>query len=451
MNMLRLSEHYQFYTPFNKHRQIIEDQLGVSFLSTMQSCKIDFGEFVNKEPCVELKVNGEGTVINSSYFIGLDWLPETKIPVLVAPKLNTGTLRVNHIMMLVEALSTSENLEHLKDLMEIKFDQEWIDIKDSSSVLITPFLLIEFLMSVREIVRNGLKKDYYTITKSLTSNIKGKIDIAKNLRTNTIRGRKESLVCNYQIFDIDHNQNMFIKYVLIIAGRILEDFPTIKGEIVDIYNYTTSAFKNVTYKEYFSYDKREANPLYKNYNLATKLGNQILKLKNQNLSFSGITSVKYPPHWIDMSKLFELYVFKKLKTQFPSTGEVAYHQKVNRQEPDFILNTASGLKAIVDTKYKPRYKTGNPSMEDARQLAGYTRLNSVYKMLDIDINKVIPAYFIYPKVLAAESVKEKELEDYYTIPEACSMEDKGLLEDNIRSSSTYTKMYLEEIALPQIK
>lgn len=74
-----------------------------------------------------------------------------------------------------------------------------------------------------------------------------------------------------------------------------------------------------------------------------------------------------------MSKLFELYVFKKIRERFPYEGEVKYHQKYNRHEPDFILNTNCGLKAIVDAKYKPRYKSGNPSMEDARQLAGYTR------------------------------------------------------------------------------
>ncbi|NHQ72821.1 hypothetical protein HAP39_20365 [Elizabethkingia miricola] len=92
----------------------------------------------------------------------------------------------------------------------------------------------------------------------------------------------------------------------------------------------------------------------------------------------------HPPFWIDMSKLFELYVFKKLGERFPLDGEVKYHQKHNRQEPDFILNTKNGIQAVVDAKYKPRYQTGNPSIDDARQLAGYTRLNSIYKELNID-------------------------------------------------------------------
>ncbi|WP_411353317.1 5-methylcytosine restriction system specificity protein McrC, partial [Myroides injenensis] len=154
--------------------------------------------------------------------------------------------------------------------------------------------------------------------------------------------------------------------------------------------------------------------------------------------------VNYPPFWIDMSKLFELYVFKKLREQFPNEGEVKYHFKVNRQEPDFILNTKCGLKAVVDAKYKPRYKKGNPSMEDARQLAGYTRLNTIYKELGINDDSIIPAYFIYPKDMLIEKVGDESAEINF---------DNSIDSDVFpffhtpRKSSTYRQMYLQEIEL----
>jgi hypothetical protein len=62
-------------------------------------------------------------------------------------------------------------------------------------------------------------------------------------------------------------------------------------------------------------------------------------------------TTKHPRFWIDMSKLFELYVFQQLKHKYPENGELQYHKKFNKQEPDFILNTKNGIKAVVDAKY----------------------------------------------------------------------------------------------------
>src|SRR5690606_3823873 len=116
--------------------------------------------------------------------------------------------------------------------------------------------------------------------------------------------------------------------------------------------------------------------------------------------------------------------FKKLREQFPHEGEVYYHQKFNRQEPDFILNTQCGLKAVVDAKYKPRYKKGNPSMEDARQLAGYARLNSIYKELGIEDDIIIPAYFVYPKDILVEEIANALSEENFEGKNELSNEKK---------------------------
>lgn len=97
----------------------------------------------------------------------------------------------------------------------------------------------------------------------------------------------------------------------------------------------------------------------------------------------------------------------KLRERFPHEGEVKYHQKQNRQEPDFIFNTNCGSKAVVYTKYKPCYKSRNPSIEDARELAGYARLNSICKELGFSKDEIIPAYFINPAELNIEQLETK--------------------------------------------
>lgn len=82
-----------------------------------------------------------------------------------------------------------------------------------------------------------------------------------------------------------------------------------------------------------------------------------------------------------MSKLFELYAFKKLREIFPKHGDLIYHLKANRQELDFLLNhtgeNSEKIQMVIDAKYKPRYENGNISTDDAR-------MKSIYKTLNVD-------------------------------------------------------------------
>jgi 5-methylcytosine-specific restriction enzyme subunit McrC len=178
------------------------------------------------------------------------------------------------------------------------------------------------------------------------------------------------------------------------------------------------------------------------------LGNQLLKLLDHNLTKATETLELYPPHWIDMSKLFELYVFKKLREQFPRSKEVQYHIKTHKQELDFIIKSGD-FKAVVDAKYKPRYKSGNPSIEDARQLAGYARLNSVYKELGINNEEIIPIYFIYPKQLPhSNNLDAKSSEEEFEPVNQTSLSERiSILTVPARKSTAYHKMYMQEIDL----
>jgi 5-methylcytosine-specific restriction endonuclease McrBC regulatory subunit McrC len=55
---------------------------------------------------------------------------------------------------------------------------------------------------------------------------------------------------------------------------------------------------------------------FKEYNSAIKISKIILKRFSYNISKVSDTKYKTPPFWIDMTKLFELYLFKKLKEVF---------------------------------------------------------------------------------------------------------------------------------------
>jgi 5-methylcytosine-specific restriction endonuclease McrBC regulatory subunit McrC len=128
--------------------------------------------------------------------------------------------------------------------------------------------------------------------------------------------------------------------------------------------------------------------------------------------------VATPPYWIDMSKLFELYVYHKLCDAFPD-ADIQYHKKVNRQEPDILFKGPDDSKYVIDAKYKPKYEEGHILKDDARQICGYTRMRKVYEILGVATDKVIPAVIIYPTFnghdLQRKTFKKRNLvaDDWY--------------------------------------
>jgi 5-methylcytosine-specific restriction enzyme subunit McrC len=450
--MLRITEHYQFYTKVSEHFNTLKNVGDGAFCESFQFTHdpIPFRPNDNRK-CISITLNNENALIESSYFIGLDWIKPWDMPVLVEPKMNKSNFKTDSVQMLLEALKEPENINHLDGLMEVKFEDQWINIEGDKIIELTPFLIVQFLMTVRSIIRKGLKKDYYHVTQNLNSRIKGKILVGQQIKQNIVKNRLTNTVCSYQEYGLDTEENQFLKYVLHFVQAQVENHPSLRNNLIDLLHYNISSFERVSNKKYHSFHRKINNPFYKEYNIAIQLGNQILKLMDHNLSKSANELRKYPPHWIDMSKLFELYVFKKLREKFKGSNEVVYHYKSNYQELDFIIKSGD-FKAVVDAKYKPRYKTGNPSMEDARQLAGYSRLNSIYKELEIDNDQLIPVYFVYPKELMTdleEPVPGNDFEeDQLFESDSISLFKEKM---NYRESKTYRKMYLQEIQLESNK
>ncbi|MPT32062.1 MAG: hypothetical protein E2600_10455 [Chryseobacterium sp.] len=385
----------------------------------------------------------------TSYYIGLQYIPEWDIPVLVEPKMNNDSHQLNFVKILSEALQEPENFNHLDGLVQVDFNSDWIEVPSKHRVELTPFLIIQFLMAVKQIVKKGLKKSYYQMTENLRSRVKGKILVGQQLKQNVFKHRLTHTICSFQEFGFNTEENRFLKYVLQViysyAGSLE---PILKAQVLELVHYNFAAFQQVNDQKFISYDKVESNPFYKVYNNAFGLGNQILKLISHSYGNISGDNKKHPPHWIDMSKLFELYVFKKLRERFTGAGEVKYHEKKHYQELDFIINEKkeNGIKAVVDAKYKPRYKNGSPTKEDARQLSGYSRLKSVYEELGITDDQIIPVYFIYPKGLG--EIREIDKQDVEDIENAPEKSDIAILQSSgITEVKAYKKMYMQEIEL----
>lgn len=340
----------------------------------------------------------EKYAIETSYMIGVDWIVENELPIYVKPKLNTENTEIDYLGMLFYALKESENLKHLDNLYSIDFNKPLIEIGQHQDLL-APLLLIEFLQIVKQIVRKGLKKSYYKVTRNLNSRVKGKILINATIKKNHAHQKMLFNLCTFEEFGYNSIENKLLKKALLFTQTALGN---IKGfdtkYLKHIFHYIFPAFDNVESTiDIKKVKELKPNPFFKEYERALKLAKLILKRYSYNISETTKERFKTPPFWIDMSKLFELYVYRKLREEYPLRGEVIYHKKFHGLEPDYLLKTNDGeIIMVIDAKYKPKYKDGSINLNDARQISGYARLKSIYKEFGIEgSNELIDCLVVY--------------------------------------------------------
>jgi 5-methylcytosine-specific restriction enzyme subunit McrC len=424
--MIHLFEHFEY----GESKGILEN-LSTETLSLVEEgteyCKTVKRKNENAL-CFHIHTEEEKLCCKTSYFIGVDWVIENRLPVYVQPKQNNETTEIDYLKMLFEALEEPENFEHLDDLCEIYFDKPAILIEQNQDLL-SPFLIVQFLQILKKIVQKGLKKSYYSITNNLDSKVKGKILINQTIKDNVLKNKLTKTVCRYNDFGFNCDENKILKKAYQFSRYIMQSSKIIDTNVLQpIVNYIQPAFENVS--DNIQTDKIKIfkpNPLYKEYDQALKLALLILKRFSYNISNTALSKVHTPPFWIDMSKLFELYVFKKLREIFGNHKEVQYHLKANRQELDFLIKSKDDeYMMVVDAKYKPRYNEHKINLDDVRQVCGYARLEKVYKGLNLsgeDCNKNIDCLIIYAHQQCVSSLekgalklnKEKEYVNFYKI------------------------------------
>lgn len=293
------------------------------------------------------RLSGDNTQIETSYYIGINWIVEKHIPIYIRPKLNTQQCEIDYLSMLMEALEETENVYHLDGLLTIDFNKPAISISQREDIL-SPFLIVQYLQILKIIVRKGLKKAYYLRQDNLDSKIKGKVLITQNIKRNILSGDLTHNVCQYQEYGVDCNENRLLKKAFMFACAVLQQYTdSIKmTAISQTAQYIRTAFLNVSDSiEIEEVKAIHTNPIHKEYVQAINLAKLILRKYGYNIARTRLLH-ETPPFWIDMSKLFELFVFKKLREQF-SNREVKYHLKAHYRELDFILRPDEGLSPFI--------------------------------------------------------------------------------------------------------
>ncbi|PJJ54608.1 5-methylcytosine-specific restriction enzyme subunit McrC [Hymenobacter chitinivorans DSM 11115] len=383
---------------------------------------------------------GEGSsrYLQPSYYVGADWLQPEKLAVHVQPKLSGTEHSVNHLRMLFDCLQHPEIAGLVGQLYHLDVNAPFIELPRRDDLL-TPLLVGHFLYLLQDVVRQGLKKGYNPVVRELRGRIKGKLVVGQTLRQGVFRQRPLSTVCAFTEFSVDIPENRLLKQALLFARRYLSNFPGYVLTLEPLLRFCEPAFELVSDVEVVRQQAAPAyNPLYRAYTDALRVGWLLMKRFGYSLlavADEHFSTVRVPPHWIDMAYLFELYVLGLLRKQFGS--KAILHGQTQAKGyyglPDFLLPGPEPW--IIDAKYKPRYQRDQYIIDDIRQLSGYARDEEVLKKLRAHENTVVHCLIIYP-----DRLDEQDTEQPDERPAPCIPSLQELTKSKIDGFSRFYKL-----------
>ena len=136
------------------------------------------------------------------------------------------------------------------------------------------------------------------------------------------------------------------------------------------------------------------NPLYREYAETLKVAKLILKRFSYNIDLvTKDADNLLPPFYIDMSLLFELYVYSQLKLAYKS--DIHHHLRSFGNEIDFVKYREQ---LIIDATYITKWKD-SVLHDNIRQLSGYARNHSLREKIMKNQNNdttILNCVIVYP-------------------------------------------------------
>ena len=140
----------------------------------------------------------------------------------------------------------------------------------------------------------------------------------------------------------------------------------------------------------------QKNKLFGNYGEAIRLAKMVLKRYDYSINNVEDEKNHVPPFWIDMARLYEVYVYSLLQAAYP--GQIKFQVKGHYKTAVDFLKLDEEL--IMDTKYKPHYESSNGGIiDDIREISGYARDEYILDELGVKYKDAVPdCLIIYPKM-----------------------------------------------------
>ena len=318
----------------------------------------------------------------ASYYIGASWLKDD-LAIAVTPK--TGN--IDFVTMFLEALEvdTKNESDYFSQCYGIQFDEPTIETDEQLNQL-TPLLVLHFISLLERLVKRGLKKDYIIREENLKTKVKGRLLISKHLQKNVFQQRSDRVYCQYQEYTDNIPENRLLKKALLFADRIINNYESLKTQssyseiqsrLLRLQNVLSPISDEI---EPYQVQKLSTNKLFKEYKEAIRVAKMLLRRYDYSISEASKEQHSTPPFWIDMSRLYEMWVFSKLRQH--AIHEIHFQEKgfYGRQVADYVIPIE---RLILDAKYKPDYANNNfVDIDDIRELSGNARDESLLPNLD---------------------------------------------------------------------
>lgn len=396
-----------------EHEQLIKDNMAVEYnerynhLDLIQWCK-------------PLKDNAWGYY--ASFKIGAEWIDDKEALVVTAKR---GMDNIDFLEMFMTCFTSDLALDSFSKIYRIDLDKPQISAPVLSSV-VSPLIVVHFIGVVNRI--KSLKRGYVHHQENLKK-VKGHIKLLKNERLNISTQRYDRIFCEYDEYSVDIPENRLIKKALVFSQVLMNNmsrnhhaYQRINLLIIKALKKFENVSDDVVAKSVVQF---RTHKLFNEYSEAIRLAKIILRYFDYSINRASISFDKVSPFVLDMSLLYEHYVYGLLHESYRE--KILYQPAGTTGRPDFLYRS-SDFTAILDTKYIPKYENMPLDNYVVRQLSGYSRDLPILRRLGyVDIQEgdplpSVPCVIIYPE--KGDSVynpfKNRNLK------ELCEMPLKGL-------------------------
>ncbi|MGL5980681.1 MAG: 5-methylcytosine restriction system specificity protein McrC [Phocaeicola sp.] len=331
------------------------------------------------------------------YKIGAEWVDD-KEAIIVTTKRKMES--IDFLQMFVTCFSSNLALDAFSKIYTIETDKPAIYAPVLKGV-VSPLIIFHFLGVVSRI--KSLRKGYVHHSENLKK-IKGRIRILKNERLNILTKRFDRIFCNFDEYSIDIPENRLIKKALAFSQRLLNSIGNehaSKSKINLMLSKSMLIFEQVSdLVEIKEVGQIRSHKLFSEYSEAIRLAKIILNHYDYSIRNISKEEGKVTPFVLDMSLLYEHYVYGLLNEAY--NEKILYQFRGKTGIPDFLYSSDS-FKAILDAKYIPKYDIKSLDKDVIWQLSGYSRDLRILKGLGfIDLTEEspipnVPCVIIYPK------------------------------------------------------
>ena len=361
----------------------------------------------------------------ASYYIGASWLVENELAVIVTPKMKN----IDFVTMFLSALEVDSwnESDYFAQCYGIQFDEPAIETDEQLNQL-TPLLVLHFVSLLDRLVKRGLKKDYVIREENLKTKVKGRLLFTKHFQKNVFQQRSDRVFCQFQEYTDDIPENRLLKKALLFADRIIGNYESLKVqssyfEIQSRLSKLKNRLDGISDEiEPYQVQKLSTNKLFKEYKDAIRVAKMLLRRYDYSISEASQEQHSTPPFWIDMSRLYEMWVFSNLQKK--SINDVLFQERgfYGRQIADYVIKEE---KLILDAKYKPDYQNKNfVDINDIREISGNARDESL--LPDISEEYSPRCVILYPgsefellpeseKLFCEQGIKIQHYRNFYKI------------------------------------